>query len=233
MSRIPARRFTPQLESLPAPQRRLWRQLAPICRLGFVLYGGTAIALRLGHRTSVDFDFFSDQSLDRDALRATLSFTVDATTIQDAPNTWSLLVPDSSQQGMTVKLSFFGGMGFGRVGMPDITDDGVLQVASREDLLATKLKVLLQRVEAKDYRDIAALLATGSDLATGLAAAAALYGKAFQPSECLKALVYFEGGDLQSLSTDEKAMLVKSASVVRDLPHIHIVAQTLATTSGQ
>ncbi|MGM0425440.1 MAG: nucleotidyl transferase AbiEii/AbiGii toxin family protein [Thermodesulfobacteriota bacterium] len=25
----------------------------------FVLYGGTAIALHLGHRSSVDFDFFS------------------------------------------------------------------------------------------------------------------------------------------------------------------------------
>ncbi len=27
---------------------------------GFVLYGGTAIALRLAHRPSVDFDFFND-----------------------------------------------------------------------------------------------------------------------------------------------------------------------------
>lgn len=32
--------------------------------LGFALYGGTAIALRLGHRTSVDFDFFNDRPLD-------------------------------------------------------------------------------------------------------------------------------------------------------------------------
>lgn len=37
-------------------------------------------------------------------------------------------------------------------------DDEVMQVASLLDLAATKLKVLLQRVEAKEYRDVAALV---------------------------------------------------------------------------
>ena len=40
----------PQLDILPAEQRALWDELAPLRQLGFVLYGGTAIALRLGHR---------------------------------------------------------------------------------------------------------------------------------------------------------------------------------------
>jgi hypothetical protein len=30
----------------------------PATEIGFVLYGGTAIAMHLGHRHSVDFDFF-------------------------------------------------------------------------------------------------------------------------------------------------------------------------------
>jgi len=29
----------------------------------FILYGGTALALRLGHRESVDFDFFSSETV--------------------------------------------------------------------------------------------------------------------------------------------------------------------------
>ncbi|MDF1482816.1 nucleotidyl transferase AbiEii/AbiGii toxin family protein [Extensimonas sp. H3M7-6] len=33
-------------------------KLRPAPAMGFALYGGTAIALRLGHRQSVDFDFF-------------------------------------------------------------------------------------------------------------------------------------------------------------------------------
>lgn len=59
-------RFKPRLDVLPEAQRRLWLQLAQTPRLGFVLYGGTAIALRLGHRPSIDFDFFTDKPLDRE-----------------------------------------------------------------------------------------------------------------------------------------------------------------------
>jgi predicted nucleotidyltransferase component of viral defense system len=39
------------------------------------------------------------------------------------------------------------------VGVPALTLDENLWVASLEDLLATKLKVLMQRVEVKDYFD--------------------------------------------------------------------------------
>lgn len=45
--------FAPKLEILPLAQQRLWPELAGVPR-DFVLYGGTAIALRLGHRSSVD-----------------------------------------------------------------------------------------------------------------------------------------------------------------------------------
>lgn len=57
-----------------------------------------------------------------------------------------------------------GRFGIGRINDPLLTDDGTLLVAPREDLLATKLKVLLQRIEAKDYLDIAALLEAGVSL---------------------------------------------------------------------
>lgn len=38
-------RFTPCLSILPPAQQRLWPMLAQASKLGFVLYGGTAIAL--------------------------------------------------------------------------------------------------------------------------------------------------------------------------------------------
>lgn len=44
MSRV----FTPRLDILPPSQRRIWLELREVAKLGFVLYGGTAIALRLG-----------------------------------------------------------------------------------------------------------------------------------------------------------------------------------------
>lgn len=96
-------------------------------------------------------------------------------------------------------------------------EDGVLQVASLDDLMATKVKVILQRAEAKDYRDIAAMIDIGVSLSKGLATARKIFGPNFQPSESLKALVYFEDGDLRSLSEDEKNTLITAVCVVRDL----------------
>ena len=49
--------FIPRMDILPSAQRLVWPELRAAAALGFVLYGGTAIALRLGHRFSVDFDF--------------------------------------------------------------------------------------------------------------------------------------------------------------------------------
>ena len=45
------------LTILPSAQRRLWDELRDVPET-FILYGGTAIALQIGHRHSVDFDFF-------------------------------------------------------------------------------------------------------------------------------------------------------------------------------
>jgi hypothetical protein len=52
--------FEPQFKILPLHQNTLWPDLAEIPG-HFVLYGGTALALRLGHRNSMNFDFFSSE----------------------------------------------------------------------------------------------------------------------------------------------------------------------------
>jgi hypothetical protein len=210
--------FKPQLHVLPPAQRRLWPALRSAADAGFVLYGGTAIGLRLGHRTSIDFDFFSDRPLDKQALQTRFEFMARATVVQDERETLSVLVPSPSPDATTVKVSFFGALAFGRVGVPEATDDGVLVAASLDDLMATKLKVILQRAEAKDYRDIAAMLGANVDLATGLAAARLLFAPTFQPSESLKALVYFGDGDLDTLPPEDKRTLVAGAGAVRELP---------------
>jgi hypothetical protein len=217
------------LDILPFAQRRLWPELRPVVELGFVLYGGTAVALRLGHRTSVDFDFFCSQPLDRAKMGAALPFVVKSLVLQDEPDAFTILAGGEAPEAAPVKVSFFGGIGFGRIGAPDLTDDSILWIASMDDLMATKLKVLLQRVEAKDYRDVAAMIRAGASLERGLAGAGALYGAAFQPSESLKALVYFQGGDLGGLSEEDRRCLLQAVSVVRDLPRVTIASRDLAS----
>lgn len=152
--------FAPHLDTFPPPQRVLWPELRTVPDW-FVLYGGTAIALRLGHRVSVDFDFFSSEHFRCERLLDRMPFLAD---------------------GSEVGISFFGGPDFNRVRDPDWTDDTRIAVASLVDLMATKLKVLWQRASLKDYLDIDALLGSGIDLSTGLAAAKAVYGPKFDPS---------------------------------------------------
>jgi hypothetical protein len=221
--------FKPRMDILPPEQQRLWPELRSAAKLGFALYGGTAIALRLGHRESVDFDFFSEKPLDRDAIHAAFPFVSTSPVLQDQQNTFTVNIPYGDAAREHVKVSFFGMISFGRVGEPEVTEDGVLDVASLDDLMATKVKVILQRAEAKDYRDIAAMVSAGVSLSRGLSSARTLYGINFQPSESLKAMVYFNDGDLRTLSKEDKTCLVKAASEVRDLPYVEVLAQQLTT----
>ena len=221
------RKFKSCIDILPHAQKLLWPELRNAPNLGFTLYGGTAIALRLGHRDSVDFDFFSENPIDRDAIKAAFPFMEASTTLQDQGNTWVVLVSYGHSEREHVKISFFGTIAFGRVGEPDFTDDGVLQVASLDDLMATKVKVVLQRAEAKDYRDVSAMINAGVSLSRGLASARLLYGPNFQPSESLKALVYFDDGDLKTLTDDEKSTLVDAVKVVRNLPDVTLRSKSL------
>lgn len=220
----------PRLEILPPGQRKIWPELTGIASLGYVLYGGTALALRLAHRRSVDFDFFTDQPLSRSDLFGAMSHLAHSTLLQDTSDTITAVVPVGRSK---VKVSFFAGLRIGRIGRPDWTDDGVLQVASLKDLFATKLKVLLQRVEAKDYMDVAAILERGGRLADGLAAARALYGGTFQPTECLKALIYFKGGDLETLPRATRDLLIVSVNQVRDLPRVRRTSKLLSATAAR
>jgi len=220
-------KFKPCLDVLPSSQQRLWPGLAPLAELGFTLYGGTAIALRLGHRESIDFDFFSERPLDRERLKKALPFLAKSVTLQDHDDTWVVLCCGDNEDDR-VKVSFFGMISFGRVGEPDATEDGVLRIASLDDLMATKLKVVLQRAETKDYRDIVAMINAGVSLSRGLASARLLFGPNFQPSESLKALVYFDDGDLKALTAVEKSSLVAAVQAVRDLPMVALRSTCLS-----
>jgi hypothetical protein len=215
--------FDPRLDILPSSQREIWPYLRPALGLSFVLYGGTGVALRLGHRQSVDFDFFRGGRLDKDAIRRSFEFIARAQVIHDIPDTLAVLAPTSSG---SVRISFFGGIDFGRVNDPDLTRDEVLLVASPEDLLATKLKATQDRAEAKDYRDIAGLLRAGASLPLGLGAFKSMFKG--EPAEVLRALGYFGDGDLATLSKADQEFLTDTRDRVRDIPVVSLRTGLLA-----
>jgi hypothetical protein len=208
-------RLDPKLGVLPAAQREIWTSLASAPNLNFVLYRGTAIALHLGHRVSLDFDFFRSEPLDKDQIRAGFGFINGATILQDAPDT---LVVLAEMPSGPVKVSFFGGIGFGRVNDPPQTCDRILFVASLDDLMATKLKATLDRAEAKDYRDIAAMISAGVSLPAGVSAFSAMFDG--EPSQVLRSIGYFEDGDLDSLGKPDRELLRNARDRIGQLPDV-------------
>lgn len=211
--------FAPRLDILPLPQRRLWEELATVPP-EFVLYGGTALALHLGHRQSVDFDFFGSEPLDSALLVPSIPFLANVIVTQREPNTFSGIV----DRGGPIKLSFFGVPDLPRLSPPLVAPDNGLQVASLLDLAGTKASVVQVRAEAKDYLDIDALLTDGRiHLSLALAAAQAIYGAQFNPQNTLKALSYFADGNLHSVPQPVRDRLVKAACAV-DLDRLPVIA---------
>ncbi|WP_251134175.1 nucleotidyl transferase AbiEii/AbiGii toxin family protein [Rhodomicrobium sp. Az07] len=210
--------FDPRLDILPASQRRLWDELGDT-PADFILYGGTALALRIGHRKSVDFDFFSSEPLDPAKLLEQVPYLKNASVIQSEVNTLTVTV----RRRGPVKLSYFGVPRLRRVGETSKAPVTGLRVASLLDLAGTKAAVVQRRAEAKDYIDVAAILSEGSiDLPLALASAKAIYGAQFNPQNTLKALVFFDEGNLQGLSQRIKKQLVDAVRGVdlSKLPHL-------------
>jgi hypothetical protein len=117
-------------------------------------------------------------------------------------------------------VSFFGVPNLPRLVSPLVSDDNGLKVASLLDLAGTKASVVQVRPERKDYLDLDVLITKGGiTLPMALTAAQALYGESFNPQVTLKALSYFEDGNLQKLPEDAKTRLATAARDV-DLDHL-------------
>jgi hypothetical protein len=93
--------FQPRLDILGGPQRNLWPELAQTPR-EFTLYGGTAIALRLGHRQSVDFDFFGPQNFEPQTLLRRVGYLQAANVLQSSANNLTV----SLNRGGPVQVTF-------------------------------------------------------------------------------------------------------------------------------
>jgi hypothetical protein len=140
------------------------------------LYGGTAIALQLGHRPSLDFDFFAWRPFAPNNLMQKIPYLRGATVRQAAPDTLTVTV----DRGGPAQLLFFGGLDLGQVARADTAIGPGIKVASLIDLAGFKVAVVTQRAELKDYIDVHTLLIRAAiPLADMLASAGIIYGSEF------------------------------------------------------
>jgi hypothetical protein len=198
--------FKPNLTILPPPLQ-LWPELDATPE-HFTLYGGTALVLHLGHRASVDFDFFSNQPFDPDELAAAVPYLKGAERVQVDMNTLKCRI----ERDGPVLVSFFGRLGLGQVAPRDQVEGKRFYVDSLLDIAGTKVAVVQKRAEAKDYLDIDAVIQHGIDLPTALAAGRIVYGRSFNPMITLKALSFFD--DLPTLSAEVRRRLSAAVDAV-------------------
>jgi Nucleotidyl transferase AbiEii toxin, Type IV TA system len=187
--------FSPRLDILPAAQKSLWPELAQTPS-HFTLYGGTAIALRLAHRQSVDFDFFSPTSFEPRTLVETIPYLKGSEIRRAGPNNLTVTV----DRGGPVQIQFFGNFNLGQVAASEIAEGSKIRIASLLDLGGIKAAVVTQRAEIKDYLDVFALMTKAKlTLPQMLAAGLIIYGDEFTPLDSLKAISYHDDPSLADL----------------------------------
>jgi hypothetical protein len=109
------RRFSLYAAVLPSDQQRLSPELRPAVAMGLVLHGGTTIALRLGHRQSAAFNFFTHEALDKNMPAAGSPSLNQADVLHGEVEILTVQAHTNALEGGPVKLSFFDSTRFGRV----------------------------------------------------------------------------------------------------------------------
>lgn len=115
----------------------------------FYLAGGTALALQLGHRLSVDLDFFSPTE-DVSMITAALQRSLASFSPIIADSAWGNLVLVANQ----VRVGFYG-YGYDLL-VPLVTADNT-RLASVTDIALMKMDALLARANRKDFHDLYAI----------------------------------------------------------------------------
>ncbi len=151
----------------------------------FYLAGGTALALQIGHRISIDFDFFSDKDISKDLLVKVKKIFLDK----------KILVSVNSADELTVfvedvKITFLK-YPFSALGK-FISYEG-LNLLGVKELAATKAYTIGRRGSFKDYVDLYSIISEGySSLKEIIKMAEKKYNDAFNARLFLEQLVYFK-----------------------------------------
>ncbi len=114
----------------------------------FYLAGGTGLALQLGHRDSVDFDFFSQNNIDTKKLFIKIKKIFKnhkIIKVQEEKNTLSVFIDKD------IKLSFFT---YKYKLINNLLKEPYFNIASTFDIACMKLSAIVSRATIKDYIDL-------------------------------------------------------------------------------
>lgn len=130
---------------LPEQTTYAWIKLSPSMPPSAYLAGGTALTIHLRHRVSRDLDFMLERREDIGALRARIESTGTLAVTHQDESTLNGVFEDTKVQVLEASGQ--------RMVAPTTTVAG-LRVASTYDIMAMKLKVIVDRGELRDYFDL-------------------------------------------------------------------------------
>jgi predicted nucleotidyltransferase component of viral defense system len=138
-----------RLEILPEVQLNLFESLSSQSFVkDFYLAGGTCLALQIGHRQSVDFDFFIPADFDTSSIINILTQIGSYQRDNEERNTINGSLND-------VRISFFG-YKYGII--DDFINYNNIRLAGMKDIAAMKLEAIAGRGSKKDFIDLFFLL---------------------------------------------------------------------------
>jgi hypothetical protein len=115
----------------------------------FRLVGGTALSLHLGHRKSVDADFFSDQPFDHAHSVARLTAILPGfMVVKQSIHGYAAVYQQVKIDVYTWQTQFL---------LPAVLVNGI-RLADLPEIAALKFEAIINRKEEKDFRDVYALL---------------------------------------------------------------------------
>ena len=173
----------------------------------FLLVGGTAIALQIGHRKSVDFDLASFNYIDNAKIRNKIvsTFKIEQV-IRDTKEEYTILVKG-------VKLTFFY-YPFNIKGVVQL--DNIINMPDIETLAAMKAYALGRRAKWKDYVDLYFILNQYADINKVIEKAKNLFGNEFNEKNFRAQLTYFDDIDYSENLIYESGFEVKDDMVKKE-----------------
>lgn len=163
------------------------RELYPLLRNfdGFYLAGGTALALQIGHRVSVDFDLFSASPIKKTLLKKVEEIF--------SHNQIKILVNNSSELSLLVdevKITF---LHYPFPLLKPLKNELGLSLTNIEEIGAMKAYTIGRRGSWKDYVDLYFLLKGGySNLNSIISLAKEKYSEVFNDRLFLEQLIYLD-----------------------------------------
>ena len=150
---------------------------------GLRLVGGTALALQLGHRKSIDLDFFGTIEADSLDIREALEESHEVSIVKESKNIHIYMVDGVKVDIVNYQYSWID---------EPVIDSGIT-LASIKDIAAMKIAAVIGRGTKKDFIDIDVLLRTFT-----LRELLELYLKKYPDGSlfiAMKSLSYFEDAE--------------------------------------